>query len=132
MLESADKVAPMELSSRVPDFNYRQDAPTELDPLCAVVFDWTRMPIIRRSCSARRAASLSIEQVLGCWRCGRGALPSQASDLRPALHKRVVRERVGCTLLALADCIKSIGEIPSRFSSAAELRDERRGCAFAG
>src|SRR5206468_12557214 len=55
---------------------------------------------------------------------GFAALAGEADDLRPALDKAVVGERLGWTLLALAQRVKAVAKFASRLGFGAELRDE--------
>src|SRR5262249_857472 len=59
------------------------------------------------------------------------ALASEANDLRPALHETVVGERLGRTLLALAEGVETISQFASDLRFGTQLSDEFSRRVFA-
>jgi hypothetical protein len=63
--------------------------------------------------------------------CGLAAFAGQAGDLGPALHQGVVRQGLGCALLALAQGVEAIGQLAHDLGLAAHLGRQNRRRAFA-
>ena len=55
----------------------------------------------------------------------------QSSDLRPALHQRVVAERLGGAFFAFTQGVEPVAEFAGDLGFGAELGQERGGRAFA-
>src|SRR5262245_51483770 len=58
-------------------------------------------------------------------------LACQTDNLGPALHQRVVRQRVRGALLTLTECVKAVGEFTRDLRLSPELRHELSCCGLA-
>src|SRR6266481_248929 len=59
------------------------------------------------------------------------ACPRKARDFGPALHKRVVRQRFRCPLLALANSVQTVRELACGVRSGSKGRNQLTCCALA-
>ena len=82
--------------------------------------------------SARESgAEFAFSGKAGLARDGLAAFAGQAGDFGPALYQGVVRQGLGCVLLAFAQGVEAIGQLSHDLGLAAHLGRQNRRCAFA-